>query len=426
MKKIFFLFFYLFIKTNSLSNNCEKLWTNYNDNQEVTLYMCKENITATTTSQPTTTTLQPTTTTDSNIPSWFYEYLASQGWSPPTDNVETLQPTTTTEIPTTTEKPTTTTTQKPTTEKPTTQMPTTEKPTTTQMPTTEKPTTQMPTTEKPTTTPIYSTTKNPVTKQPTNSKQNRSIINIPKSDSEQLKSENEKQDIVIKEDQLIIIILGISCGVLLIIVALILIITKCKCQCCEKKQPISPGNVKLKINEKNNDIETGLHKEKIKTLEPFKGKDFDILRKQSMDRKNTKNKGNINQEAKDILKPKLPVPPNAPPPNIQDAKQNFKKISKRLSRKNRNSWSLPNAKSIHQKPIQQKPIQQKPIHQTHVPHLPPIAPKLSDKTIHIKEITEVKNEPNIANVKQSNIPTLHADVTLDPQDKHIEFLLKQQ
>ena len=422
MKKILFLFFYLFIQTNSLPNNCQKLWVNYNDNQEVTLYMCKENITATTTSEPTTTTLQPTTTTtDSNIPSWFYEYLASQGWSPPTDNVETLQPTTTTEIPTTTEKPTTTT-QIPTTEKPTTttQIPTTEKPTTTQIPT-ENPTT----TKKPTTTPIYSTTKKPVTKQPTNSKQNSSIINIPKSESEQLKSENEKQDIVIKEDQLIIIILGISCGVLLMVIALILIIQKCKCQCCEKKQPISPGNVKLKINEKNNDIETGLHKEKIKTLEPFKGKDFDILRKQSMDRKNTKNKGNINQEAKDILKPKLPVPPNAPPPNIQDAKQNFKKISKRLSRKNRNSWSLPNAKSIHQKRIQQKPIQQKPIHQTHVPHLPPIAQKLSDKTIHIKEITEVKNEPKIANVKQSNIPTLHADVTLDPEDKHMEFLLKQ-
>ena len=147
MKKILFLFFYLFIQANSLPNNCQKLWTNYNNNQEVTLYMCKENITATTTSEPTTTTLQPTTTTDSNIPSWFYEYLASQGWSPPTDNVETLQPTTTSEIPTTTEKPTTT-----------------------QIPK-ENPTT----TKKPTTTQIYSTTKKPVTKEPTNSKQNSSL-----------------------------------------------------------------------------------------------------------------------------------------------------------------------------------------------------------------------------------------------------------
>merc|ERR1711871_1718603 len=142
------LFLFFIIGCNSIPNNCEKLWTNYNNNQEVTLYMCKQNITQTTTQPPTTTTQQPTTTTSSNIPSWFYDYLASQGWSPPSNNVETNKPTTkpitTTKIITTTSLPTTTT-QPPTTT-------TKEYLTTTKVPTTTP--TQQPTTTTTTISPV--------------------------------------------------------------------------------------------------------------------------------------------------------------------------------------------------------------------------------------------------------------------------------
>merc|ERR1711871_906055 len=314
------LFLFFIIGCNSIPNNCEKLWTNYNNNQEVTLYMCKQNITQTTTQPPTTTTQQPTTTTSSNIPSWFYDYLASQGWSPPSNNVETNKPTTTkpittTKIITTTSLPTTTTQQPTTTTK--------EYLTTTTLPKTT-------TTTRPTTSTI-----SPVNP---DKQQNNSNTDYCKS-KKYLIDENNEKDKVIRNELLIIIILGIVCGLLIITITTVTICYKCKCKCCEKKEPISPGNVTLKIKEKH-DIETGLTKDKIKDLEPFKGKDFDILRKQSMDRKQSKK--HINKEASDILKPKLPSPPNKPPPDLKDAKKNFRKVSNRLSNKNRNSWALPN------------------------------------------------------------------------------------
>uniref|UniRef100_A0A6C0CPK1 Uncharacterized protein n=1 Tax=viral metagenome TaxID=1070528 RepID=A0A6C0CPK1_9ZZZZ len=410
MKNIVLLFLFFIIGCNSIPNNCEKLWTNYNNNQEVTLYMCKQNITQTTTQQPTTTTQQPTTTTSSNIPSWFYDYLASQGWSPPSNNVETNNPTTTkpittTKIITTTSLPTTTTQQPTTTTK--------EYLTTTKMPTTTP--TQQPTTTKTITTtiPKTATTTRPTTStiSPVNpdKQQNNSNIDYSKS-KKYLIDENNEKDKVIKNELLIIIILGIVCGVLLTSITTLIICYKCKCKCCEKKEPISPGNVTLKIKEKHekHDIETGLTKDKIKDLEPFKGKDFDILRKQSMDRKQSKK--HINKEGSDILKPKLPCPPNGPPPNgpppnLQDAKKNFRKISKRLSNKNRNSWALPNHPQL-----------------GNMSKLPPIVPK-SEKKINIKEIN---NPENLQNIKQSNVPTLHADVALDPKDKHMEFLLQEE
>merc|ERR1711871_599641 len=197
------LFLFFIIGCNSIPNNCEKLWTNYNNNQEVTLYMCKQNITQTTTQPPTTTTQQPTTTTSSNIPSWFYDYLASQGWSPPSNNVETNKPTTTkpittTKIITTTSLPTTTTQQPTTTTK--------EYLTTTRLPTTTP--TQQPTTTKTITTTIPKTT---TTTRPTTStispvnpdkQQNNSNTDYSKS-KKYLIDENNEKDKVIKNELLI-------------------------------------------------------------------------------------------------------------------------------------------------------------------------------------------------------------------------------
>ena len=108
------------------------------------------------------------------------------------------------------------------------------------------------------------------------------------------------------------------------------------------------------------------------------------------------------------MKPKLPSPPNIPPPqinkqerdppNLNDAKHQFKKVASRLNSKNRNSWKIPEKNISHNK------------------HLPPMAPNANTKKqMNIKEIPKNDN---------LNIPTMHADITIDKKDKHMEFLLK--
>jgi hypothetical protein len=398
MKRIIFLFLSI-ISVFSIPDNCNKLWTETYNNQETSMYLCKQNITITTTQIPTTTTEKPTTTsstpTGDDIPAWLYELLQSQGWEPPS-NIVTSTIKSTTQSPTTTIK---STTQSPTTTiKSTTQPPTTTIKSTTQPPTTTiKSTTQSPTTTIKSTTQPTPTTISP-TQNPTKSYDiKNNSINIAKD----LKSEL-KQEEIIKRDNMVIIILGITCGALMVIVGCLLIKYKCK---LNKKEPISPGNVKLKIDEKH-DIENGIKPQKMATLEPFKGKDLDILRKQSFDKKNKKN--STNKDPINILKPKLPTPPNIPPPKINtqqrippdlsDAKHRFKKVASRLNNKNRNSWKMPEKNISHNK------------------HLPPIQHNVNTKKqMNIKEIPKNDN---------LNIPTMHADITIDKKDKHMEFLLK--
>ena len=370
MKRIILLFLLSIISVFSIPENCNKLWTETYNNQETSMYICKQNITITTTQTPTTTTI-PTT---SPIPAWLYELLQEQGWEAPSNNIAT----TSTTQPPTTQPPTT---QPPTTQPPTTQHPTTQQPTqppTTQQPT-QQPTTQPPTTQPPTQQPIQS---------PTDAYDNikNNSMNTPKD------SKLKNEQIIIKQDNMIIIILGITCGTLLIIVGCLIIKYKC---CSNKKEPISPGNITIKIEDKS-DIENRITSQKISTLEPYKGKDIDILRKQSIDRK--RNKNQINKEANVILTQKLPTPPNIPapnihiknpkaPPDINEAKQRFKQTASRLNKKNRNSWKMPENNNNNTLSVQ---------------HLPPIAP-----------------------INNHHIPTIHADVTINSKNNHAEFVLKQ-
>merc|ERR1711934_1267355 len=111
MKRIIFLFLSI-ISVFSMPDNCNKLWTETYNNQETSMYLCKQNITITTTQIPTTTTTteKPTTTsstpTGDDIPPWLYDLLQSQGWEPPSNIVTTTQPPTTT-VKSTTQQPTT-------------------------------------------------------------------------------------------------------------------------------------------------------------------------------------------------------------------------------------------------------------------------------------------------------------------------------
>ncbi len=378
-----------------MPDNCNKLWTETYNNQETSMYLCKQNITITTTQIPTTTTTteKPTTTsstpTGDDIPPWLYDLLQSQGWEPPSNIVTTTQPPTTT-VKSTTQSPTTTVKS------------TTQPPTTTVKSTTQSPTTTVKSTTQPPTTTVKSTTQQSTTISPTQiPTKSYDIKNNSINIAKDLKSEL-KQEEIIKRDNMIIIILGITCGTLMVIVGCLLIKYKCK---LNKKEPISPGNVKLKIDDKP-DIENGIKPQKMTTLEPFKGKDLDILRKQSFDRKNKKNL--TNKDPINILKPKLPTPPNIPPPQINTqqrtppdlshAKHRFKKVASRLNNKNRNSWKIPEKNISHNK------------------HLPPIPLNVNtNKKMNIKEIPKNDNP---------NIPTMHADITIDQKDKHMEFLLK--